>query len=713
MNIFKELNNKLKGVIEDVRSNDDNGNSLKKFISIMNTESARSVIDDLLDQVSKDKQLGKDEVELVGTILDGCNMIYNYSGESTGLSDSEYDLLMEYYRQKTGNDIVGTEVIGESVQHKYPSLRGTLDKIYKLTDEDVIKNKSQKTIEDWVNTSRRRIKDSTGCDIDLWDEEVYAFPKFDGVSCIFECDKNGNLERALTRGNTETNEAKDITKILKGVFKDPIVGAHGPHAIKTEIMMKNQDLDEYNKKYHKNYKNTRSIVSSILNSLEADERVEYLEIVPLRYSYYTEEYGEGEQMLAPGAFNYPYISCKLKDLEKLHEFAFSHGTVYPGLRCDGMVIYIKDQTIQRMLGRENNRQKFEVAFKFTEEVAYSKVVDVEFTTGLFGTMNPVVKFKPVKMKGNKVEKASLGSYARFKELELCKGDKIKILYDIIPYVQYDDLDPNCKRSNKERIEAPIICPDCGCALEENDEETILQCTNPECPCRVQGQILNYLNKMDIGEISYATVKDFYEAGYLKSILDIYKIEKNAKALSQLNGYGANKINKIIKEINSHRELFPSVLLGSLGIEGVSVKTFRAILSIFTMDDILELAEKDAIEAFTVVPGIKEKTATKVVNGIKERIKLIDALEDELDILDEKKGSGDFTVVFTKVPRTEENKKMVEDAGGVLEESLTKNTSLLVIPMEGINSSKITKAKKYGIPIITIDHLQEYLDTNYK
>ena len=57
--------------------------------------------------------------------------------------------------------------------------------------------------------------------------------------------------------------------------------------------------------------------------------------------------------------------------------------------------------------------------------------------------------------------------------------------------------------------------------------------------------------------------------------------------------------------------------------------------------------------------------------------------------------------------------MVEDAGGVLEESLTKNTSLLVIPMEGINSSKITKAKKYGIPIVTIDHLQEYLDANYK
>ena len=49
---------------------------------------------------------------------------------------------------------------------------------------------------------------------------------------------------------------------------------------------------------------------------------------------------------------------------------------------------------------------------------------------------------------------------------------------------------------------------------------------------------------------------------------------------------------------------------------------------------------------------------------------------------------------------------------MLEESLTKNSDLLVIPMEGITSSKITKANKYGIPIVTIDKLEEYLNDHY-
>ena len=97
------------------------------------------------------------------------------------------------------------------------------------------------------------------------------------------------------------------------------------------------------------------------------------------------------------------------------------------------------------------------------------------------------------------------------------------------------------------------------------------------------KILNFLNKMDIGEISYATVKDFYEAGYLKSIPDIYKIENNVKSLSKLPGYGANKINKIINEIEKHRVVLPSVLLGSLGIEGVSIKTFKSFFIVVGRD----------------------------------------------------------------------------------------------------------------------------------
>ena len=46
---------------------------------------------------------------------------------------------------------------------------------------------------------------------------VTLYPKFDGVSGIFECDKDGNTIKVLTRGNTENNEAVSITKLFKYV----------------------------------------------------------------------------------------------------------------------------------------------------------------------------------------------------------------------------------------------------------------------------------------------------------------------------------------------------------------------------------------------------------------------------------------------------------------------------------------------------------------
>lgn len=695
------LEEKLKNVKED-------SNELSNLITLLNKPEVHDLLNDFLEEK---EEATSDNISLLGTLLKCCSTIYELSGESTGLSDSEYDALVEYYREKSGNDIIGTTVDADNVYHKYSSLRGTLDKIYKLTNEDVIKNKSQKSIKDWVNTAQKELAAHGRDDIDLWEEEVYGFPKFDGVSCVFECNKDGKLERALTRGNTTTNEAKDITHIVRSVFKDPIVNPTGPHGIKTEIMMVNEDFDTYNKLYGTDYKNTRSIVSSILNSKEVDERVDYLHIVPLRYSYLVDNGVEGPQMLVPSTFNYPCISCKLKELDKLHDFAFSHSTVSPGLRCDGMVIYFKNEEVQKILGRKDNRQKFEVAFKFTEETAYSKVVDVEFTTGLFGRMNPVVRFKPVNMKGNKIERASLGSYQRFRDLALCYGDTIKILYDIIPYGDFDSKDPKCKRSGKDLIPAPLICPECNHALEENEEGTILYCNNSECPCRVKGKILNFINKMNIREISYATVDDFYNAGYLKSIDDLYKLEKHKKKLIKLDGYGENKINKIIDEIDKQRYPTPSLLLGSIGIEGVAVKTFATVLSMFTLDEVIELSEANAVDAFTVVPGIKEKTAMKIVNGINENIDLINFLEEELEIIPEPKIKGNFSVVFTKI-RDDDVEKFIKDNGGVVTDSLTKDTSLLIVPAIGVSSSKVTKAEKYGIPIVNVEDAYDYISDMY-
>ena len=695
----------MKSLSKEVISNPEKMNEL---IELM--KDSREVVEYLLSN-----ELTKEEdIEIATDIIDAAQLIYNYSGEETGLSDSEYDVI--YEKVARSNDMLGITVpvvsSSATVYHKYTSLRGTLDKVYALTDEDVLQNKSRKSLDDWIKSSENRIKTMTGHDVDLSNEEVYCFPKFDGVSGIFEFDKNGNLLRVLTRGYTETNEAQDITHIFKGWITGHLTNAPSEYAIKTEIMMTNEDFEEYNHKYGTDYKQSRSIVSSIINSDDVDDRAKYLKIMPLRLSYYQKDdsaYGghESLQELAPGVFNTPYIKCRLSDREQMKEFATKHSVVN-GLRCDGMVIYIIDSTIQKMLGRENDKQKFEVAYKFTEEVGYSKIEDIEFSAGLFGRIAPVAIIKPIKMKGNMIERVSLGSMGRMKQLNLAKGDKVKVLYDIIPYIQYDENDGKCKRSGKEPIPVPWCCPDCGKPLEFSDSGDIMYCVNNKCPCKVKGKILNYFNKMHIDNISYATVDTLYSEGYLENIKDIYKLEKHAKKISKISGFGTRSVGIIIDEINSHREVPASQMLGSIGIEGVSTKIFEKVLSYITFDELMELLDDDRsklISVLEIIPGIKEKTAEKIYTGLKENKKLINFLIDELTVLSEKKNSDiKFTCVFTKV-RDPEMEKWVIENGGAVKDSVTKDTTFVVVPMVGVESTKVTKANKYNIPVIAIDELK--------
>ena len=681
----------------------------------MNTKEMKRIYNAFFENYvfSNKEEPNDDEIELLRLILEGTKSIYEYSGEETGISDSEYDSLLEYYKALTKTDEIFTDQLissEETVNHKYVSLRGTLDKIYKLTDDDVLKNPSQKSITDWVERTQRKIKERTGKEINLWDCDVLVMPKFDGVSCVFECNNNGKLLRALTRGDTTRNEAQDVTHIFKDIYTGPFKDAFSEYGEKTEIMMLNEDLDTYNETYHKDYKNTRSIVSSIMNSKEVDERINYLKIISLRYSMYING-EESPQEISPGMYNFPHIICKLREVEKIRDFSFQHKFVNPGFRCDGSVIHIIDKDVQWILGRENEKQKYEVAFKYTEEKEYSEVTGIYFSPGLFGRLTPVVKFKPKKMKGNKVEKASIGSLKRFKKLNLAIGDKIKVLYDIIPYVMFDENDENCYRSNNEPIEIPRRCPDCGKELVSSEKGNILYCKNKDCTWRIKGKILNFIKKMNIGEISYETVDTLYNLGYLTKIEDLFSLKEYKKELKEINNFGEKKVSKVLKEIEEIAPMSQASMLGAIGIEGVSTKKFQAVLDYLSYNELIEFALEGIDTVFTEIPTIKEKTAEKIIQGIQENISLIIFLEKKLTLFEEKSSSSLFSVCFTKI-RDKEKEAFIKEHGGKVVDNVTKDTSFVVVEREGITSGKTKDAEKYGIPIITIDKMEQYITENF-
>ena len=164
--------------------------------------------------------------------------------------------------------------------------------------------------------------------------------------------------------------------------------------------------------------------------------------------HYIEE-GSDREVLHPAVFSYPYIKCKLRDRDLIKKFAEDNRYVEGRFRTDGAVIYIINPKLQDILGRSNEKNNFEVAYKFTEETAMTELKRIEFSVRNFGRITPVAVFKPVKIKGNTVSRASIGSKARFDTLSLAKGDDVILHYDIIPYIT---VGPGCLKADRSPIE---------------------------------------------------------------------------------------------------------------------------------------------------------------------------------------------------------------------------------------------------------------------
>lgn len=688
------VNLKLSQLLEDLTTGNRNP---EDYNSILDREPFNREVQWFLNHLEEDDYT-LEQKDTLRLIVEIALYIYDASGVDTGLSDSDYDKLMELY-QKISADLHFTPTNTENkVYHTYPVLRGTLQKVYSLGKSDISNkvNKHRSTLDEWVKQKEEYLYQKTGEHYDLYHEQIYVFPKWDGVSCIFNFDADGNLLQALTRGDVKLNLAKDISQHFKDV-KGRATGV--PYGEKTEIMVRDEDLVEYNEKYDKSYKQTRSIASAIINSKNSDERDHLLVRKMLR----TIRSGEEIESLCPEVFNDPYISCTLSEIDKIIDFANDHQN---GFRCDGCVIYFTNHKLQALLGRKDDRNWFEVAYKFTEEYTYSVIQDVEFRMGNLGRLTPVAIIKPVDLKGNTISAISLGSMARFRALQLSKGDKVKVLYDIIPYL---DIDTHCEISGRNPFGEPRYCPECGSLLHRDGD--VVTCQNKDCPWVQKGKILNYLIKRNILGISFMTVATLYDLGFLKDISDLYKLKDHRTTLCELDGFGEISVDSMIRKIEDSRKVKDSDLIGSIGIELCSQKTAEKILDSYDLDEILMFAEEDDWEYFETVEGIGEKKAKKICKGLKRNSKLLKELYKELQIYHESRDDVSFTVCFTKV-RDPELERFIVSRHGWVSENLTKSTSLLIVPNLEIHSSKMDKAMKYGIPIVTINEAKKYIVENF-
>lgn len=637
-----------------------------------------------------------------------------YTAGKPVIDDSSYDILQEMLVDMGIPRLTGSIEINDSkkVSHGYEQLYGTLDKIYYLSPDEPRTNKSRKSLDEWIASVSKIYEKKTGMKIDLNEETIIVQGKYDGISSCMET--NMNQAMWITRGSTESNKASDITpfmKIFNGIYRSDV-----PCGQKFEVHMSEENLKVINELVQKPYSNSRQAVISTLNTSEPDFKVEYLYPIPLRIMYPNQTV---ESIHPMHLEKFPTLTCKLKDRSLIRKFANEHRYVeYSGFRfrTDGAVLTLANRKLCEILGRDNHINNFEVAYKFTEETAYTKVKRVEFYLSEFGYITPVLVVNDVILKGNTINHISLSNKERFDELNLAYGDEVKVLYDIIPYAT---VDANCQRIKYgKKIEFVHDCPRCH---EPLDLSTVqVKCSNPRCPSKLIGRVLNYCTSMRIANIGYSTIESLYNGGFLpEGILSLYKLRKKKEQVALLEGFGKIKTNKMVREIEAKRKVLDYDFFGAYGILGISAKTFRVIfksISLTEFMNLIKLKNWNLLNAKLVnMPTIGNVKADLIVNYFKDENNRKDLMKIFNEISIEESFSNNAMAVngyvcFTGCRPDDELRNAILDNGYEVLDSWNNNVTLLVVPNDSFTSNKTAKAYEKHIPIITLDQaIDKYIN----
>ena len=256
------------------------------------------------------------------------------------------------------------------------------------------------------------------------------------------------------------------------------------------------------------------------------------------------------------------------------------------------------------------------------------------------------------------------------------------------------------------------CPECGTTLVRQEGEAQHYCPNDMgCPPQIIGRIQHFISRkaMDIEGLGGETVALLVNEGLIQNYADLYTLKK--EQILPLERMAEKSADNLIKGIEASKQIpFERVLFG-LGIRYVGETVARKLAKQFkTIDALAEASE----ETLVAVDEIGARIAQSVVSFFSEEANqdLIKRLKDyglqlELDasVLEnqtDKLQGQTFVIsgVFSKVSRTE-LKKLIEDNGGKASGSISSKTNYLVAG-ENMGPSKLQKAEKLGVPIISED-----------
>lgn len=633
-------------------------------------------------------------------ILNRASAVY-YQGKDEIMSNFEYDKLYDELvslEKESGlvlagspTQKVGYEILSELPKQTHPSPVLSLDKTKQVNE-----------LESW-----------------LGDKEGLLSWKMDGLTVVLTYE-NGQLLNAVTRGNGVVGEV--ITNNAKVFKKLPIsIPFKGHMVLRGEAVITYSEFEKINASLseEEQYKNPRNLCSGSVrqlnNEITAKRNVELYAFTLVEAEGVDFENSQKNKMEFMRKQGFQVVEYKLVTRENIAETVewFSDKVKTNDFPSDGLVLLYDDIEYGDSLGSTAKFPRNAIAFKWADEVAKTKLLEMEWSASRTGLINPVAIFEPVELEGTTVSRASVHNISIVRELKLGIGDEIEVYKAnmIIPQIAKN-------LTESDSLEIPDKCPVCGektVIHKENDVE-VLFCENPDCLAKKIKSISLFVSRdaMNIDGMSEATIEKFIARGFLHELADLFKLERYKDEIISMEGFGEKSYEKLIKAADAAKVTTTAKFIYSLGISGIGLSNAKMICKAFDndFDKIRKVSREELIE----IDGVGEILADSFVrffekennnHVVDDLLKIIKIEDSESSVQNDMEG---MNFVITGSVNHFSNrgavKELVESRGGKVTGSVTSKTKYLINNDSTSNSSKNKKAKELGVQIITED---EFID----
>jgi DNA ligase (NAD+) len=635
------------------------------------------------------------------------------------ITDAEYDRLydelvaLEAAHSELVTPDSPTHRVGAPPSDRFQKVRhleqmGSLDKV--TTDEALFK---------WADDVRKR----------LGTDEAVAYviePKIDGLAVNLTYE-NGVLVRGATRGDSVQGE--DVTPNLRTIRAIPLrmLGEKAPAILEVrgEVYLPlsgfrelNERLAGTNQKLAPNPRNAAAGSVRQKNSAITADRPLSLWVYGIGHAEGV-ELGDQFQMLAwlreRGFPTNPFAE-RLETVEEIVEAcrAWETRRVELDYEIDGLVIKVDSLDQQRRLGVLHGRPRWARAFKWAPMTAQTKLLKIHVRVGRTGALNPWAVLKPVEVGGVTVSRATLHNEEDINRKQIREGDIVIVQRagDVIPQIvgPAGEHQPGTKR-----FRMPKKCPLCGTDVVKPEGEVMHRCPNRACPSRGLETLINWVGIADIEGVGEQTIRLLWDRGLVRSLPDLYRLTKDE--LLELDGFADISATAAIGAIAASKQVpFSRVLLG-LNIPGLGwvlaqnlARNFGDVdrLAAATQEDVLDTEGFGPDRAEIVVEWFADAQNRALVEELRELGLRFETAEEDRPVVGRLTGSTYVVTGTLEKYSREQASAALEALGAKVTGSVSAKTTGLIVGEEP-GASKLTKAQKSGIPLLTETDLDALLE----